>query len=331
MNETMNFDSDKTMVGVAPGGEATQMMNAPRADATQYAANVNCPVCHTPNSPSERYCGDCGFLLSSSPVDVSELPQPESMGKLVSSDGTIEFPLNPGANSVGREGADVLLSNNSVSRKHGRITIEDAHAFVEDVGSTNGTYVDGAKVGQGEKVELKDGSEVTFGSMALKYHAPEKTEAEPETSSEPTVATTVDDLSAAEEATPVDEPAVDEQASEEPVAEEVASVEPEEPQNKPLASLVSKASGESWKINAGANTIGRRDGVNTIVISDPYCSGRHANIDAQDGVFTITDIGSTNGTLVNGVKLEPNTLRTLQTGDEITLGSPVFRFEVSDE
>ncbi len=62
------MDMDKTAIGVMDAGEATQMMSAPAANATQMAMNVDCPVCHTPNPPSETYCIDCGFLLSSAPI-----------------------------------------------------------------------------------------------------------------------------------------------------------------------------------------------------------------------------------------------------------------------
>jgi len=62
---------------------------------------------------------------------------------------------------------------------------------------------------------------------------------------------------------------------------------------------------------------------------DPYCSGRHADLTFADGKFTLTDVGSTNGTLVNGVKLEIDAPREVQEGDEITLGRTVFRLEVA--
>ena len=130
-----------------------------------------------------------GSCLDSAPVVVADMPKPESVGKLVSTDGALEFPLKRGENTMGREAADVLLSNNTVSRKHGLLLVEDAGVFIEDTGSTNGTFVDGVKLQPNQRVEIKDGSEVTIGSVVLKFIAPEVAEPEPQAepvTSEPT-------------------------------------------------------------------------------------------------------------------------------------------------
>lgn len=302
MNENMTYDADKTVIGGTPGGESTQMVSAPAFEATQYSANVDCPVCHTPNPPSEMYCMDCGFLLNSAPVDVSDVPKPESVGKLVSTDGALEFPLKRGENSIGRESSDVLLNNSTVSRKHGRIFVEDAGVFVEDMGSTNGTFVDGAKLDPNQKIEIKDGSEVTVGSVVLRFIAPEVAESEPVTP-EPTQEVAAE---------PVDESPSDESPAES------------------AGQLVPKDGGAALTLIEGTNTIGRREGANMLVIPDPYCSGRHADLTIRDRVFTLTDIGSTNGTLVNGAPLEANVPKQIQAGDEITFGRPVFKLEVGN-
>jgi pSer/pThr/pTyr-binding forkhead associated (FHA) protein len=110
---------------------------------------------------------------------------------------------------------------------------------------------------------------------------------------------------------------------------EESAFAPEEPaaaEQEPsgIGKLVSKDGAYAFPIKDGVNTIGRRAGDNDIVIPDPYCSGKHAELTAQGGVFTITDLGSTNGTQVNGVRLEPNDPRVLQPADEITLGQIVF-------
>ena len=57
------------------------------------------------------------------------------------------YLLHEGENSVGRElDADVLLTNESVSRRHAVLTLVDGTIWVEDRGSKNGTYVDGRRV-----------------------------------------------------------------------------------------------------------------------------------------------------------------------------------------
>lgn len=60
-----------------------------------------------------------------------------------------------------------------------------------------------------------------------------------------------------------------------------------------------------------------------IMISDPGASRRHAQIVRRDDGYAITDLGSTNGTLVNGEQVRE---RLLVDGDRITIGSTVLEF-----
>lgn len=75
---------------------------------------------------------------------------------------------------------------------------------------------------------------------------------------------------------------------------------------------------------AGEVTIGR--GNVEIVIEDPFVSTRHAKIERQANLFVIEDLGSTNGTLVNGEQLAG--LHPLHNGDLIQIGDNEFRFEL---
>lgn len=59
---------------------------------------------------------------------------------------------------------------------------------------------------------------------------------------------------------------------------------------------------------------------NALVIDDWAVSSKHACLRARNGVLAIVDIGSTNGTYVNGNRLTPNTPVRLQDGDRLTLG-----------
>jgi hypothetical protein len=76
---------------------------------------------------------------------------------------------------------------------------------------------------------------------------------------------------------------------------------------------------------AGEMTIGR-DARNGIVLSDASISGRHASVAAGGRGWRITDLGSTNGTLVNGAPIDGRGV-LLRGGEEVTFGSVVFRFQ----
>lgn len=69
--------------------------------------------------------------------------------------------------------------------------------------------------------------------------------------------------------------------------------------------------------------IGRDPGSN-IVVDDTYASQQHARVYRSDGSFFVEDLGSTNGTYVNGRKISyPLELRN---GDRIKVGKMVFEF-----
>jgi hypothetical protein len=73
---------------------------------------------------------------------------------------------------------------------------------------------------------------------------------------------------------------------------------------------------------AGA-TIGRSRQCD-IVLTDPNVSRRHAEIRPRGGSWVLTDLGSTNGSRVNGRAIEDT--EVLKPGDEIELGSTVLEF-----
>ena len=76
------------------------------------------------------------------------------------------------------------------------------------------------------------------------------------------------------------------------------------------------------RIGGGTATIGRLPECE-IVLHDPGASRRHAQIRAQEGVWTLTDLGSTNGTQLNGQVVQQ---RELGEGDRITIGATVLEF-----
>jgi pSer/pThr/pTyr-binding forkhead associated (FHA) protein len=69
---------------------------------------------------------------------------------------------------VGREdGADVVIDNPSVSRRHAEIRLGDDGWEVVDLGSSNGTYIRGAKIARAERLGL--GDEIGFGKFSIVF------------------------------------------------------------------------------------------------------------------------------------------------------------------
>lgn len=73
--------------------------------------------------------------------------------------GTREVELPEGEHIVGRDPeARILLNSPGISRRHARITVRGEVATIEDLGSKNGTFVQGARLT--EPRELNDGDEI---------------------------------------------------------------------------------------------------------------------------------------------------------------------------
>jgi hypothetical protein len=72
---------------------------------------------------------------------------------------------------------------------------------------------------------------------------------------------------------------------------------------------------------SGATVVGRSDQAD-VKLEDPYASEFHLRLVAQDGTLSVSDLGSTNGTYVNGRRITTPT--TLQRGDALQVGKTVM-------
>ena len=78
-----------------------------------------------------------------------------------------EFTLDQEVTTIGRrEDNDIQINNLAVSGHHARILSIFEDSFLEDLGSTNGTFVNGKRV---EKHPLKNGDIITIGKHELRY------------------------------------------------------------------------------------------------------------------------------------------------------------------
>lgn len=94
------------------------------------------------------------------------------MAKLtMSTEGKVvkEIPIDQACLTFGRKkDNDIEIDSMSVSSHHAKLVMIDDQAFVQDLGSTNGTYVNGEKISQ---AAMDDGDVVTMGTYSLKYAA----------------------------------------------------------------------------------------------------------------------------------------------------------------
>ncbi|MCS7299981.1 MAG: FHA domain-containing protein [Fimbriimonadales bacterium] len=159
----------QTETTVAVGGEATVALT-PTPQTTVAMTPAQCPICAQANPPGEQYCIECGFLLSSA---APEAVEPVGVYPKLRDASGREYLLKAGENIIGRDpSSDVLISDGTVSRRHACIFIEENHAYIQDLGSTNGTRLNGEPVGA-ERAPLPPNAELQFGGVTMTLELPE--------------------------------------------------------------------------------------------------------------------------------------------------------------
>ena len=200
--------------------------------------------------------------------------------------------------------ADVTIRDSSLSRQHACVELIDGQVWIEDLGSTNGTFVDGQRLEPDAEREVGAEGELKAGELAIEVRwlkAPEVSEAEEPAEAEPSEEKT--------EAPPL-----------EPTSIDVTEVD------SPWAL---KVGDEQHRLNFGEVRIGRKTDRNDLAFpQDGYMSGAHAVLDVDLDYLKLKDLGSTNGTLVNGEKVAPDEWVELAAGDEIKAGQTLFVVEV---
>lgn len=175
---------------------------------------------------------------------------------------------------------DLVIDDPRVSRRHCRVTLNGSEITAEDLGSTNGTKVDDQPVAQGTASPIA--SEISLGGLVLKL-------------SRPGQANKTEMLTGGK-TTSIAAP-----TTRTPVADWVALGFPD------------------VELYEGTASFGRRSS-NQIVLSDPFVSGAHGELRLEGASAWIRDTGSTNGTWVNGEKIEPQVEVPLTPEDTVKLG-----------
>ena len=96
-------------------------------------------------------------------------------------DGPIDsYQLSKPNVALGRSpGNDIMLDANAVSRYHASLAHQEGRVVLQDLGSVNGTYIDGRKLTPNKLVELNGGEEIQIGEVRLIFRPADDTPTEP--------------------------------------------------------------------------------------------------------------------------------------------------------
>ena len=118
-------------------------------------------------APLIRTVNRVGYALEISPAQ-REQPMPFVAARWLTV-GQRRLTLATGENIVGRdEAASVRIDDPMVSRRHARILVNSSGAHIEDLGSKNGTFIDGQPIAAGP-MPLRDGIQLAFGTVRVVY------------------------------------------------------------------------------------------------------------------------------------------------------------------
>ncbi|GMU53600.1 MAG: hypothetical protein AMXMBFR33_27460 [Candidatus Xenobia bacterium] len=151
-----------------------------------------CASCGAENPSYEAYCEDCGASLSGTSgapvVSVSSESEPVAVAapavariRLSLADGSREFPVSKDTIEIGRRSPvdgiypDVDLTDvdteSFISRRHGRVLKGESGVLYEDLGSSNGSFLNDSRLQAGVQTALKDGDRLRLGKTEMVFRA----------------------------------------------------------------------------------------------------------------------------------------------------------------
>lgn len=255
-------------------------------------------------------------------------------------DGTENEYEVAGELKLGRQqGSDILLTEGGVSRTHALVWEDGGTVFIEDKASANGTFVDGERIS--EPTPLTPQSEVVLGdyTLRLKAAAPARSTGARRAARPAPVP---DDMPVGAEgagaratrAVPSLKKAPGEGAAlaKRPVrsAKPAGGPGPAAPSGGAgplLRGMVGPWAGKTYPLK-GKVLVGRQAPA-PVLLEDDSVSRKHAELEATPAGVTVRDLGSANGTLLNGEPLGPEPA-TLQPGDQLQFGVVEMTFEADE-
>jgi len=234
----------------------------------------------------------------------------------------LNVPLsNAGPLIIGRKRGDLLLDDPLCSSTHAQIIPRNDGWVIQDLGSTNGTLVDGRLV---RETPLRPGAEVSIGNTRMVLFIGLTETRVPENASAPR-----NDTNHLELAWLLDEELVELRGDSERTRSPADVIDQDLRLPPGLSAMIEVVAGQDagkiYRFTRGNVTIGRHLG--EVPLADLEASRRHAVIElfGREMIF-LRDLGSTNGTYHNGQRVD---ITRLMNGDTIGVGRTVLKLRIT--
>jgi pSer/pThr/pTyr-binding forkhead associated (FHA) protein len=307
-------DAEVRVNGVRLGAQPTPLLHGDKIGIGSHELRV---VDSARGGSTQLF--DSGAFADLAPPPVAKKAAGKTGGRLVCLTDGREYSIGDQPLSLGRDAAsDVVVSGHEVSRQHAEIRRDpDGYILVDT--SVNGTYVNGQRVGKTHRLARAD--VIRIGTDEFRFYADAR-------HSGPQMMPAV----AEPEAAPSEPPAgASHRLSDTMLGVPVPRNTPPSPTAAPLASFLFRSGelkGKRLPIKVPVVNIGRGD-YNDVVIADPSVSTMHAKLQRREAIWILTDLGSTNGTFVEGERLTGE--MPLSPGTTLKFGDVSALFEPLDE
>ncbi|MCK6551119.1 FHA domain-containing protein [Myxococcota bacterium] len=237
-----------------------------------------------------------------------------------------EVPVTATAVVIGRdESADIRVEDKKVSRRHAAFKLVDGEPWVEDLGSANGVKLNGKRIDKRARMRASDKVKVGGYVVTLKDAREEtaslREEREGSMTAAPISARARDGSISQDEVTPSRTAALG-QAVLRPAKKGPAT--PDDGESPVLVALDDPVKDQRFVLHSGENIIGRLEECD-IAVLDGSVSRQHARVVFARDRISVTDLGSSNGSFVNEMRVE---MAELSDGDALRIGNIRFRVEL---
>ena len=166
--------------------EVEEVVEEPDLEAVETPeGTLICPACGSENPDGSKFCDDCGASLEAAAAEEAEEvteeeepPEtPTGVAKLVVQGTGTEYILDKDVIEMGRQSPadgifpDVDLTDEDteayISRRHARIIRKDDGFIFEDVGSSNGSFINNVRIAPGVQQFLNEGDTIRLGKTVL--------------------------------------------------------------------------------------------------------------------------------------------------------------------